>query len=78
LPNNFFETDTTPLRLDPREPLRVVAARIIDMNTDAERTTALEAITDSRTRAIVRFYVEDYFARRDGTPLPSLFPPRPF
>jgi len=78
LPNDLFETDTPPPRLDRHEPLRVVAARIIDMNTDAERATALEAITDPNTRTIVRFYIDDYFARRDGTPLPSLFPPRPF
>jgi hypothetical protein len=78
LPNDFFETDTPSPRLDRHEPLRVVAARIIDMNSDTERTTALDAITDSHARAIVRFYVDDYFARRDGTPLPSLFPPRPF
>ena len=72
MPNDFLETDTPPPCLDRRESLRAIAARIIDMNTDTERTTALEAITDASARAIVRFYVDDYFARRDGTPLPDL------
>jgi hypothetical protein len=45
---------------------------IIDMTTDAQRAVAIESIPDLNSRAIVRFYVEDYFARRDGTPLPDL------
>jgi hypothetical protein len=72
LPNDFFETETPPPGLDRHEPLRFIAARIIDMNTDTERTAAFEAITDPLARVIVRFYVDDYFARRDGTPLPDL------
>jgi hypothetical protein len=72
LPNDFFETDTLRPRVERRAPLRVIAARIIDMNTDNERTAALETIIDPRTRVIVQFYIDDYFARRDGTPLPDL------
>jgi len=53
-------------------PLRVAATMIIDMTTDAQRAVAIESIPDLNSRAIVRFYVEDYFARRDGTPLPDL------
>jgi len=42
------------------------------MSSDTERTQAIEGLTDPATRAVVRFYVDDYFARRDGTPLPDL------
>jgi hypothetical protein len=51
---------------------RQYADEILGMRTAAERKRALEAIEDPKVRAIARFYVEDYFAKRFKRPLPDL------
>jgi len=55
-----------------RFALRLTAASIISLESAEQRAEALDKIDDSAERGIVRFYIEDYFARRDGTPLPDL------
>jgi hypothetical protein len=47
------------------------AAELLDLSTPAARHAALVAIQDANTRAVVRFYVEDAFARRRHTRLPD-------
>lgn len=52
-------------------PPRVLAHEIMQLPDRATRRARLLAITCPKTRAAVRFYVEDAFARRDRTPLPD-------
>lgn len=66
--------DSTPSvdREPPLRPGRSYVSDILSLRTAPERRAALAAITDPKTRALVRFYVEDYFARRSGRALPDL------
>ncbi len=74
---------TLPLTFEPPSPLRSTAPadslpayrylnRILKLRTAEKRCQALAEIADPDTRAVVRFYVEDHFARLHRRPLPDL------
>jgi len=74
---------TLPLAFEPPSPLRSAAPaeslpayryldRILKLRTADKRRLALAEIADPDTRAVVRFYVEDHFARLHRRPLPDL------
>lgn len=46
--------------------------RILKLRTADQRRAALQSITNPDTRAAVRFYIEDHFARLHHRPLPDL------
>lgn len=46
--------------------------RILKLRTAEQRRAALRSIENADTRATVRFYIEDYFARLHHRPLPDL------
>lgn len=74
---------TLPLAFEPPSPLRGTAPgdslpayrhlnRILKLRTAEKRCQALAEIANADTRAVVRFYVEDHFARLHRRPLPDL------
>lgn len=53
-------------------PPRVYRARILKLRSAEQRREALASIADPGTRAVVRFYVEDHFARLHRRALPDM------
>lgn len=68
----LFEADIVAEREPPPRSARSYLRDIMRLRAAPERRAALLAITDAKTRAAVRFYLEDYFARRNGRALPNL------
>ena len=68
----LFEAEAVAEREPPERPARVHLSEILRLRAAPQRREALTAITDPKLRALVRFYVEDYFARRSGRALPNL------
>lgn len=52
-------------------PPRAYRARILKLRRAGQRRAALANIADPATRAVVRFYIEDHFARLHHRPLPD-------
>lgn len=70
----LFEQDPPPVitpYIDPT-PGYLHCRRILALRSKEKRREALAAIADPNTRAVVRFYVEDYFSRLHQRPLPCL------
>lgn len=53
-------------------PPRVYRARILKLRRAEQRSEALACIANPNTRAVVRFYIEDHFARLYRRALPDL------
>lgn len=53
-------------------PPRVYRAQILRLRSAGHRRDALARIADAKTRAVVRFYIEDHFARLHRRALPDL------
>lgn len=68
----LFEAEAVAEREPPVRPARSLLSDILNLRTAPQRREALAAIADPKLRALVRFYVEDYFARRSGRALPNL------
>lgn len=69
---SLFESEVVAEREPPARPARSHLNDILRLRAAAQRRQALSAIDDPKLRALVRFYVEDYFARRNGRALPNL------
>jgi hypothetical protein len=52
-------------------PAYVLRARILKLRRSEQRREALANITNPATRATVKFYIADYFARLHHRPLPD-------
>ncbi len=52
-------------------PAYVLRARILKLRRAEQRRAALANIANPATRATVKFYIEDYFARLHHRPLPD-------
>lgn len=69
---SLFESEAVADREPAARPARSHLNDILRLRASAQRREALAAIDDPKLRALVRFYVEDYFARRSGRALPNL------
>ena len=65
----FEETEMAPSA--STMPAYVYRARILKLRSAEQRREALSMITDPKTRATVKFYIADYFARLHHRPLPD-------
>lgn len=68
----LFDPGPSVDREPPPRSGRSYISDILSLRTAPERRAELAAIADPKLRALVRFYVEDYYARRSGRALPNL------